>query len=894
MPQTCSRCSRLNPSEAAFCYHDGAALPGQRAAAAVPANPRFPSPIVFPSGQVCGSFDDLALCCQKHWGEAREMLEQGYLERFLGGLGRGDLARAAREAARFPDRNRGLDQFLAKLPGHALQAPRLSVQPREVNLGTLRIGADRHFTVRLENLGMRLLYGTVSCEPCVWLAVGDAPGSPQKVFDLTDHWVLPVHVRGRNLRAGSKPLEGRLVVESNGGSATVTVRLEVLVKPFPDGVLAGAGSPRALAEKARAAPKEAGALFESGAVEKWYRDNGWSYPVQAPAASGVAAVQQFFEALGLVKAPRMELSEEAILLHGRPGEKIEHVLAVLTHENRAAVAHAASNQPWLRVGQTRFRGRVATLPLIVPAVPARPGETLRATVSITANGNQRFVVQVSLMVGSGTASAAPGPAPAAVPGAKPAAAPVPVAVGVAPPPRRPRAMPPPKAPPRARRPVWRTLLPAGLLALTLAGVVLRDYLAPAGSPPPRPPPASVDSVPRLEVRFHDVKRDDVLEKLDMNYPEPTMRFGLVTLQKGKEVGSGAAVRRLTFDPWGRTNNLCLRFEGNDERLFGSPRGRWEESEAHSWKDDQGKDHEGVKSVWIDDDNRVQVTQFVELVRGEQSNLLDTCRVRYRIDNRDSKKHQVGLRFLLDTYIGANDGVPFTVPGDSDLCDTLKDLPTQANDKKVPDFLQALEKPDLAHPGTVAHLRLKLEDLKEVPVRVTLGAWPNEKLGVLDPKALGPSTLWDVPLLSMQALGLHDSAVVLYWKEQPLEPGSSRDVGFEYGLWNLASQDSRLAATVDGVFRPDGQLTVVAYVHQSGPEEGQETVTLTVPDEEGFKLLEGAETQTVPRLPQGAESGNRPVTWKVKAGATGKVEFTVKTGSGLKQTIPVEIKSPIFD
>jgi hypothetical protein len=297
-------------------------------------------------------------------------------------------------------------------------------------------------------------------------------------------------------------------------------------------------------------------------------------------------------------------------------------------------------------------------------------------------------------------------------------------------------------------------------------------------------------------------------------------------------------------------------------------------------------------VWICDDHQIEVTQFVERVRGEQSRLLDTCRVRYRVENRDSKPHTVGLRFLLDTYIGGNDGVPFTIPGDSDLCDTLKDLPAQAKDKKMPDFLQALEKPDLAKPRTVAHLRLKLEDVKEVPQRVTLGAWPNEKLRVLHRKASGPSTLWEVPLLPMKSLDLNDSAVVLYWKEQTLKPREKREVGFEYGLWNLASQGSRLALTVDGAFRPEGELTVVAYVNASGPEGDKETVHLTLPD--GFKLLEGDDRQRLPPLARDAKSGNRPVTWKVRAADVGKYKFTVETSSGLSQSVPVEIKRPIFD
>ncbi|HZT83301.1 MAG TPA: hypothetical protein VFA26_23930, partial [Gemmataceae bacterium] len=494
--------------------------------------------------------------------------------------------------------------------------------------------------------------------------------------------------------------------------------------------------------------------------------------------------------------------------------------------------------------------------------------TLRAHVAVTANGNQRFVVPVRLVVGG---KPAPAPRPTAVPVAQPA---------------------PPTPPPPAGKGVpvagagWLTVVPAGLLVLTLLGVVVRDYFAPAG-PGPKPPPPD-DPVPRVEIRFHDGKRGDELEKRWLTDPSPTMRFGLVTLYKGRPVGSGAAVNRLTFDPWGRTNNACLRFDGHDERLFGSARGRWEESAARGWQDDRDRHHDGTRSAWVCDDVKVGVTQFVELVRGPASGLLDTCRVRYRLENRDDKPHTVGLRFLLDTFIGGNDGVPFTIPGDRELCDTQKDL-RASDDHPVPDFLQALETSNLARPGTVAHLRLKLDDLDEAPARVTLGAWPNDRLRVIDRKALGPATLWDVPLLSMKSLDLNDSAVVMYWKEEPLAPGARREVGFEYGLWGLASEGGRLAVTVDGVFRPGKSLTVVAYVSQAGADGDEETVTLALPP--GFRLLEGAEKQAVPR--PAARGGNRPVTWRVEAGPTGKYEFKVTSGAGVSQTVPVEIKGEIF-
>jgi hypothetical protein len=886
MGRTCKQCHRVNPREAVYCYNDGALLddrpvggaPADGAAIDVGSRP-FAAPFIFPSGRSCHSFNQLALACHEDPPTASSLMRKGYLEALLAAQGRADLAAAARAAGRAADRERGLDEFLGRLPATVLPPARLRVGSGLIDLGTLRPGEDRRCDIVLHNEGMRLLSGSADCGDCPWLSLGDGPVLKHKLFQCFGEAVLPVRVVGRRLGAFHKPQEAEVRLESNGGNVVVTVRVQVPVQPFPEGVLAGARSPRQLAEKARDAPRGAAALIESGAVTRWYEANGWKYPVPGPTATGPAAVQQLFEALGLVKTPTVELSENAIQLRGDPGATVEYALAAVAQENRAAVAHGTSDQPWLRVGPTVFRGRMACMPLTV-SVPTRPGETLRANVSVTANGNQRFVVPVTLVVGGPRPAAATPVVVPIAPAARPA---LPPTAGAPPP-------PPPEVRVRGGTPGWQAVLPAGLLALVLLAVVLRDYLAPAG-PAAEGPAPELDAVPRIDVRFHEVKRDDDLERLWLTDPRPTMRFGLVTLRKGKEVGQGVGLKRLTFDPWGRTNNTCLRFDGTDDRLFGGARGRWEESAAGNWKDEQGNDHDGVRSVWVCDDHKVQVTQFVELVRGAQSDLLDTCRVRYGIENRDGKAHGVGLRFLLDTYIGGNDGVPFTIPGESDLCDTSKDLPDQAKDKKLPDFLQALEKPDLAHPGTVAHLRLRVEQL-EPPARVTLGAWPNEKLRVLDRGANGPSTLWDVPVLPMKALDLNDSAVVLYWKEQPLGPGASREVGFEYGLWSLAGTGGRLAATVDGVFRPGGALTVVAYVNKTGPEVENETVTLSL--SEGFQLLEGEATQPVPAAPRDARTGNRPVTWKVRAGPTGNHQLAVKSSAGPSQTLPVQIRSAIFD
>jgi hypothetical protein len=900
--QTCSKCRRSNPREANYCYFDGIVLdhrggdiPADGSAMNLGTRP-FTVPLVFPSGLACHNFQQLAEACHDDPSAAVKLLRKGYLESFLGGQGRADLAMFAHAAAKAPDLERGLDDLLGRMP-FVLPSARLRAEPSVIDAGTVRIGEDAVYEIEVRNEGMRLLYGSAACA-APWVALGDGAPQPAKMFQCTDRIVLQVRIVGSRLRAFDKPQEAQIVLDSNGGSRSITVRVLVAVKPFPDSVLGGALSPRQLAKKAQHAPKEAAALIENGAVAQWYRDNGWTYPVPEPWATGLASVQQLFEALGLVKPPPVELSENAIRLGWRPGDQLEHTLAVITQENRSAIASASSDQPWLHVGKAIFRGRSAFLPLTIAGVLGRTGETMRAILTVTANGGQQFAVPVTVTIGAST-SAMPAPVavpvpsasrpamPATPPPSPPKPVPVPTAVPV-----RPGRVMAPSAPTNKSGGRMLLLMPALVLIGIALAAALRDYLMPARAPsaPPQPQATVVDSVPQIEIRFHDEKQSDELEKLWMSDQHPTMRFGVITLRNGQLPPAGTFERRLTFDPWGRTNNTCLRFDGKDERLFGGSGGSWDERAARQWKDDKGVDHEGMRSVWVSDDWKLHVTQLVERVRGEQSQLLDTCRVRYQMQNHDDRAHTVGIRFLLDTFIGGNDGVPFTIPGDSDLCDTSRDLPAQARDHKIPDFLQALEKPDLAHPGTIAHLRLKLDGL-EAPMRVTLGAWPDEKLRVLDRGAAGPATLWTVPLLPLKSIEPGDSAVTIYWEEKPLMAQAQREVGFEYGLWNLATQGSRLAATVDGAFRPEGELTVIAYLSRSGQAPAEETVTLKVP--EGFKLLEGDSTQQVPKLANDAKAGNVPITWRMQAGPTGRYELVVTTSSGLAQTLRVEIRKSIY-
>jgi hypothetical protein len=212
---------------------------------------------------------------------------------------------------------------------------------------------------------------------------------------------------------------------------------------------------------------------------------------------------------------------------------------------------------------------------------------------------------------------------------------------------------------------------------------------------------------------------------------------------------------------------------------------------------------------------------------------------------------------------------------------------------VPDFLQALEHEDLKNPGTVAQVQLRLGDRVEAPARVTLGAWPGVELQKQGhPACQQNQTRWQVPVLSMKALTPADSAVVLYWPEQELPPGSTRTLGFAYGLGNLASAEGggQLAVTVGGSLTVGSPFSVTAYVREPAP--GQRLI-LQLP--EGLEIASGLADQVVPRVSAEARSRNSPVNWRVKALRPGSFVLKVQSSTGVAQTLQVRItQQRIFD
>jgi hypothetical protein len=346
--------------------------------------------------------------------------------------------------------------------------------------------------------------------------------------------------------------------------------------------------------------------------------------------------------------------------------------------------------------------------------------------------------------------------------------------------------------------------------------------------------------------------------------DPTPRLAYQYGQMGKFgitglliSGKNRVTKQLTYSTDGLTNMIIVQVDDRTDP-FGGPAGRFTVVPAYKG----GKTGQKFFSTgaWLHQQN-VAITQTLDIVPslpaevapGKFKRFLDTCLITYTLENRDKKAHKVGMRLEVDTLIGTNDGVPFTVPGLRGLVDTKHDF---VGADKVPDFIQALEVPDLKNPGTVAQMTLKVGRGLESPSRVSLTHWT------------GGFAKWDVPLEDMGA----DSAVILYWEPKELQPKEKRVIGFAYGLGSIATQEGgALGLTVSGALEKGVSFSAVARVTKPAP--GQK-LTLVLPP--GLKLINGKETE--PAAEPNAK-GVSVVTWHVVAQKAGQFRVEVRSSDG---------------
>jgi RNA polymerase sigma factor (sigma-70 family) len=394
---------------------------------------------------------------------------------------------------------------------------------------------------------------------------------------------------------------------------------------------------------------------------------------------------------------------------------------------------------------------------------------------------------------------------------------------------------------------------------------------------------SGDDVPLAETEPDPpiVKALDEENRIAVLFSEETQRFG-IACTKLPDPRRPGKFKLLTSDERGQNNNTRVLVDGSDYRFgFETPNVRWyRDRDRKLWKGVKVGDRKWV-SIMEWKQEKLRITQSVQIVVGEQTRLYDTALVKYAVQNLDKKPHTVGVRVLLDTFIGSNDGVPFLIPPSPEApSGRLLDTMAVFEKEQVPPFIRALESADLNDRSTVAEMGLKLRGLEPMS-KVVLCRWPGDQGG--------GSASWEWPFEPMNADPQNrDSCVVLYWNAMTVQPQEKRTLGFTYGLGRMADTADR--APMRLLASGSGQVgrTFVLTFYVRG--EVGEMVRLQLP--EGLRLAEGQKPEQV--IEPNKERGYSQVSWRIEATKVGR--FIVRANLG-RHDAKVDIhvrESSIFD
>ena len=183
------------------------------------------------SGARCRTWDDFLTISAQRWPSMCEELVSGRLAAFLASIGRGDMGPSAQTPGT-PDER--LDTWLATLPTTRPSQPEIDVHPAALKLRAAPGGGIMRAGLQITNTGYRLLRTNARVEPpsATWLKLpGALARGPIVTVDQTD-LSLEVHIP----ETFTTPPSATLVLESNGGSRRVEVRLErpAVVDAIPD------------------------------------------------------------------------------------------------------------------------------------------------------------------------------------------------------------------------------------------------------------------------------------------------------------------------------------------------------------------------------------------------------------------------------------------------------------------------------------------------------------------------------------------------------------------------------------------------------------------------------------------------------------------------------------
>lgn len=246
----------------------------------------------------------------------------------------------------------------------------------------------------------------------------------------------------------------------------------------------------------------------------------------------------------------------------------------------------------------------------------------------------------------------------------------------------------------------------------------------------------------------------------------------------------------------KINNVNHVFGGSTRRRAGDDANYGEVTEGPVIEDEQI-----YTSTLIDG---IKVEQILSIVKSSTTGLADTAQIKYRLINNSNEEKEVGLRIMLDTMLGQNDGAPFRLEDKAITSDTLY------LKEELPPFWQAFDSvtnPTVTSQGTFRGPGVTIPD------KVYFADWGS--------LADGDWSFDFNPGEEFVRKGEYeiDSAIALMWEPKLLKPNEEVTYVTNYGLGGIKVVPGLLALGVTSPaefsFDENNQsFPVVAYIENT--------------------------------------------------------------------------------
>lgn len=223
-------------------------------------------------------------------------------------------------------------------------------------------------------------------------------------------------------------------------------------------------------------------------------------------------------------------------------------------------------------------------------------------------------------------------------------------------------------------------------------------------------------------------------------------------------------------------------------------------------------------------NGIIVEQIFSIVKSSTTGLYDTVQVKYRLTNKSSKVKNTGLRIMLDTMLGKNDGAPMRMGTEAITTDKL------FFQNELSNFWQAFD--SISSPKVTSQGTFKGQGVT-APDKVYFSDWGSLADGS-----------WDFDFNSGEEFirkgGYEtDSAVAMYWQEEKLAVGESKTYITNYGLGGITIVPGLISLGVTSpaefvLDKPNKTFPIIAYVENTSEIKAKNvSINLSIP--EGFEV-----------------------------------------------------------